>query len=192
MCNNAAVLGVPRGPGPVQHCLRQCDPSSLHLPFCANRLSWIIISQVRWMQLNLVEMWGAGVAGGRSNRPVTWPRPRPQQGFFFPSSRGTQCPRWVVHCLLPPAAKGSCLICKVLYLSAGIRMNGRTPCFAAEYCAGASEVMLSLSAALVGLMLLLIGGVCVSVCVWVNSETHTHTHAKTITLSPNANVFPVN
>lgn len=68
-------------------------------------------------------------------------------------------------------------------------MNGRTPCFAAEYCAGASEVMLSLSAALVGLMLLLIGGVCVSVCVWVNSERHTHTHAKTITLSPNANVF---
>lgn len=54
-------------------------------------------------------------------------------------------------------------------------MNGRALCFAAEYCAGASEVILSLSAAPVVLMLWMIATFASqSVCPGQLTETHTH------------------
>lgn len=143
------------------------------------------------MQLNLK----GGGAGGRSNLPVTRPRPRPQQGFFFfflpwNTLSLLSC---ALFFALPPAAKGGLLNLQgALFVSwhrhewqdAVFRSGGLRRCQQGN--------IVSLSAALVVLMLRLIGTfVSPCVCVWVNSDTHTHTHtrAKTITPSPFANVF---
>lgn len=141
-----------------------------------------------------------GDVGRRRSRWTLQPRSHmtpasSSAGFFFLSpSRGTHCPCWVVHCFRPATSRqGGCLICKVLYLSAGTSLNGGTLCFTAEHCIGASEVISSLSAAPVVIMLRLIGTfVSQCMCVWVTSDTLTkrRTHAETITLSPNANGFP--